>query len=382
MRKATCLLLAVLLCYSYATFAQNRLGPAVDSIRKEATINAIKNKLATPFGTSGLSNFISNINVSSSFKEGVNGKIELHTKVKEGWAAGLSLDQKIGSNDQEALPLSLTGFSPGTTVQLNVQKMFWNPSFNFLSDEQVMQLNEIEKQYARRNNIDDYRQVTLRDIKMNGTDEEKRMALHAFNTASQEPLFVNARAGFTKTSFTYSVDSIRLRPVTDAFITPTFSISLIKVLGSGFNVSGYVSLSYNYSIYYQGGSEYTFNIPFGNTNNYYTSTLTFGKAVKQTANTVTAEYRRNIIIDGASGKSSNIAISPSVNMDIDAKMLGVFLPVYFIKGADENRKMLNNLQGGIRFGYITNTEGNFASFGKGFIAQLIISAPLDFLDVL
>jgi hypothetical protein len=45
--------------------------------------------------------------------------------------------------------------------------------------------------------------------------------------------------------------------------------------------------------------------------------------------------------------------------------------------------LLDSLQGGMRVGYVTNTlSGNFISFNKGFNAQLIVSAPVDFLGVL
>jgi hypothetical protein len=363
--------------------AQNSLSDSDDSIRQEATSNAIKGRLSTPFGAAALSNFVSGIHVSSFFEAGVNGNIELHKQFKAGWTSGLSLDQQIGSTDKKALPLSLTGVSPGTTIQFNLQKMFWHPGFDKLSDEQIRQLNDVEKTYAKRNNIADARTIGLREIRNNGTEAEKEMALDAFNTSFREPFFINAKVGFTKTAFTYSKDSIDLTPITDAYVTPTFTLSLVKVLGSGFNVLGYFALSYNYSVTYLAADALTFNIPFGSTRNYFSRNLSPGKPAKQTDNTISAEFRKNIFFKNANKSASNIAISPSVNYCIDSKLAGIFLPVYFIRGADANGKLLDGLQGGMRFGYITNTlSGNFASFNKGFIAQLIISAPLDFLGVL
>ena len=362
------------------TLAQNRMNASYDTVRQEATSNAIKGKLSTPFGAAALSNFVSGIHVSSFFKEGVNGNIELHKEFKAGLTAGLSLDQKIGSTESKALPLSLSGVSPGTTVQFNLQKMIWHPGFDVLSDDQIQKLNDVENAYAKRNNIADARTVSLREIRNNGTEAEKKMALDAFNTSFQEPIFINAKVGFTKTSLTYTADSVNLKPATDAYISPTVTISLVKVLGSGFNVLGYFALSYNYSVNYLDGNALTFNIPFGNTRNYYSSTLSLGKPAKQTDNTISAEFRKNIFFKNAKGNPSNIAISPSLSYSINSKMAGIFLPVYFIRSADATGKLLDGLQGGMRFGYITNTlSGNFASFNQGFIAQLIISAPLDFL---
>lgn len=363
--------------------AQNHLSASDDSIRQEAASNAVKSKLSSPLGAAALSNFVSAIHVSSFFKAGVNGKIELQRQFKAGWNAGLSLDQKIGTTDTEALPLSITGISPGTTVQLNLQKMIWHPSFDILSDEQIEELNHVETVYAKRNNIADARTVSLRDIRNNGTEEEKKMALETFNTGFKEPFFVNAKVGFTKTSYTYTKDSVNLSPLTESYVTPTFTFSLIKVLGSGFNVSGYFALSYNYCVNYIATTATTFSIPFGNTRNYYSNTISLGKPAKEMDNTITAEFRKNLFFKNGNKNASNIAISPSVNYCIDSKLAAFFLPVYFIRGKDANGKLLDGLQGGMRFGYVTNTlSGNFVSFNKGFNAQLIVSAPLDFLGVL
>jgi len=378
--KCRILIVIIFIGNSFITLAQDS---SLNGITKQAAENSIKSKLASPFGAAALSNFISNISVSSVLKEGVNGKIELRGKFKAGWIGGLSIDQKIGKIGEEAAPLSITGISPGTTVQLNLQKMFWHPSFR-MSDAQVAKLNSAEEAYAKRNNIDDFLTVGLRDISINGLEIEKKMALDAFNTIHfREPVFVNAAIGFTKTSFSYTTDSVNLTQVNNAYVTPTFTISVIKALGSGFKVGGYFAISYNYSESYTAADDITFNIPFGTTSNYYSNTLAFGKPGKQTINTLIVEYRQNIFIKNGNRSVSNIAISPSVNWNIDGKMMGAFLPVYFIRGADDRGKLLDGLQGGMRFGYISSTEkGNAASFSKGFTAQLIISAPLDFLNSL
>lgn len=370
----------ILIANGFIGFTQASLS-GDNAVKEQAAVNNIKSKLSAPFGVSGLSNFISNVSVCSFFREGVNGKLELHGKFKAGWTGGLTIDQKIGKTDEQALPLSLTGISPGTTLQINLQKMLWHPGFNRLSDEEILKMNNAQQAFAKRNNIPDPRTIGLRDISINGTAAEKKMALTAFNDVSfKEPVFINAKLGFTKTSFSYTTDSIDLKEVNDAYVSPTFTISLIKALGSGFNVAGFVALSYNYSENYTAAQDVTFSIPFGSTSNYYTSTLAFGKPAKHTNNSVIAEYRKNIEIKSQNGDVSNLAIAPSVTVNIDGKMLSAFVPVYFIKNSDEHGKLLNNLQGGVRFGYITSTQGKFTSFNKGFLAQVIISAPLDFLD--
>lgn len=341
----------------------------------------------SPFGTSRLSNFFSNVSVSSFFKEGVNGKIELQAKFASKWSAGLSVDQKIGKNDKTATPLSLSGISPGTTVEFNLQKVMWKPDFN-LSREQILSLMQVSEAYAKRNSdsskgtIIDPRSLGLREIYLNGTQEEKRTALAAFSSrTSKQPVLINVRGGFTKTSFSYSTDSVMLTKVANAFITPTFTVSLVKALGRAFDVTGYVALSYNYSETYNAGDDISFSVPFGTTRNFFNSTLAFGKPTKETTNNLTLELRQNVFKKTSEESYMNIAISPSATLDIDRKRLGVFLPIYLIKGSDDKGKEVKGLQGGVRLGYITSTEsGKISSFKNGFIAQLIISQPLDFLD--
>ena len=106
------------------------------------------------------------------------------------------------------------------------------------------------------------------------------MALDAFKNGFKEPFFVNAKVGFTKTSYTYSKDSVNIIPLTESYVTPKFTFSLIKVLSCGFNVWGYFALSYNYSVNYIAATATSFTIPFGNTRNYYSSIVSLRKPAK------------------------------------------------------------------------------------------------------
>lgn len=367
----------------YAVSAQKTLTGSDAEIAKQAANKSIRSQLSSPFGASSLPNFFSNVSLSSFFKEGVNGKIELQGKLNSGLSGGLSIDQKIGKSDTKATPLDLSGISPGTTVEFNLQKMLWHPKFN-LSNKQVSDLNDAVKAYAdRKSDISkgikvDWRSIGLREISLYGTKEEKELAVKAFNTVSfKSPLFINVRAGFTKTSFSYSTDSLTLKENNEIYLTPTLTLSIIKALGQGFSVTGYAALSYNYAESYNAADDITFNIPFGTTANFYTRTLAFGKPGRQVSHNIIGEYRRNLF----TANNTNIAISPSATFSINNNRLSAFLPVYFTRGADDKGKLIDGLKGGIRFGYITSTEsGRVSSFKNGFIAQLIISQPLDFLD--
>jgi len=372
------ILLMLIISFSFikAGYTQNTLTGQNALITENAASNNTRSKLSTPFGVSSLPNLYSNVSVSSFLKEGVNGKIELQAKFNSRWSGGLTIDQKISKGSSQATPLDLSGISPGTTVKFNLQKMFWHPHF-VLADGQIANLDKVNTAYADRKKIPP-RTAGLRDISIDGTEDEKKQALAALSSVSyKEPLFINVELGFTKTSFLYATDSFTLKENKDVFITPTFTFSIVKALGSGFNVTGYAAISYNYTESYNAADALDFNIPFGSSRNSYTSTLAFGRPDKKVSHNVMGEFRQNILKQN----NATIAISPSVTLGINSKKLSIFIPVYFIKGLDENGKITDGLQGGIRFGYITSTErGKVSSFKNGFIAQLIISKPLDFLE--
>jgi hypothetical protein len=357
-------------------YAQKQVRDNMPGIVEKAAANNIRSRLSSPFGASSLPNLHSNVSLSSYFKEGVNGKLELQGKFNSRWSGGITVDQKIGKSDNVATPLSLSGISPGTTIGLNVQKMCWSPTFK-LTDSEVLALNKVTREYEDRKKLP-RNTAGLREISLDGTDEEKKMALDAMNSVSFKlPLIINAEVGFTKTAFAYATDSFTLKENQASFLTPSAKVSLVKAIGSGFKVLGYAALSYSYSESYNAGGGINFMIPFGNTPYYYTGTLTFGEPTKVTNHNLTGEFRRNIFTQN----NTNIAVSPSVTYGLNTDNLAVFLPVYLVRGVDEKGKLLDGLQGGVRFGYITNTKsGQGTSFKDGFIAQLIISQPLNFLD--
>lgn len=375
----------IFLFNAYVGSAQvSPMGDIDSTFEDTMHIKEVRAQAFTPFGLSSISNFFSNISISSFFNEGVNGKIELQGRFNSRWSGGLSIDQKIGKNDKAAIPLALSGISPGTTVAFNVQKITWKPKFDFskLSDQEVAKKDKIQDMYAKRNGIADPRTIGLRDLYINGTNEEKRLALAVFESRHfKQPFLANFKVGFTKTAFSYSTDSATLKTVDNAFITPTVTFSLIKTLGAAFKVTGFIALSYNFSESYNAADDMSFNIPFGTTGNYYTNTLSFGVPTKRTSNNVMLELRQNIYTQFKGGNLMNIAVSPSATLDINNKKFGIFLPVYLIRGSDKDGKLIDGLQGGIRFGYITSTEsGKVSSFKNGISAQLMVSQPLDFIS--
>lgn len=328
----------------------------------------------TAFGSGSISNFISNVSLSSTFNQGQNGKLEL--KYNKKWVTvGISVDQKIGKRTQAATPFDLNGISPGTTVEFNLQKMFWDPvvrtwAFNLFQ--------EAKKTYAARKNITDTRGITVMDIKKDGSAIEKRAVKNIFKM----PVFFNVRYSFTKSEFTYVKDSAGLKELNEAFITPAFTFSAGFPVGASFSFNSFVAFSYNYSINYTASDELTILSPFGSSGNFVSQTVTFGAPFKRTDNRLSAEWRVNVGIKETGEKTLSIGLAPSATLGLTSDRLAVILPIYFINGVTSEGKP-SGLQSGVKLGYLTSLKPGLSnSFKEGFGAQIIITVPFEVLGKL
>lgn len=330
----------------------------------------------TPFGGGSISNLVSNISLSSTLNNGQNGKAELKY-TKNWWTGGISVDQKIGKNDNEATPFDLDGLSPGTTVEFNLQKMFWNPVLTSRSFDAFQNAKRDYVEYMegreRKNHVDP-RTITLQRIVDSGTDEQREMLRHI---TLKQPVFVNIKYAFTKTEFAYTTDSVTLSKTTKDYLTPSFSLVVGLPIRRNGSVNSMVALTYNYSMSYKKADDLTFSVPFGSTNNYTSQTIAFGAPKQKTDNKINVEWRTNLGIKTTDEKTFSLGVAPSTTFGIDSKKVAFYLPVYFINGVTNEGKP-KGLQGGVKFGYVTSMEaGKVSSFKEGFSTQLVISAPFD-----
>ena len=365
MKNTIILFLFILLTSS--VFAQTINDPVSDSakivsLKKANSPQKQKNNFA-PFGGSNLSNVLSNVSLSSTLNTGQNGKVELAYTTKKYWTFGISADQKIGKNDSVATPFDLNGLSNGTTVGFNIQKMFWKPK---MSTKDFSLFIKIKEEYAKTKGVD-ARTVTFNDIKDGGTKEQKKQLKHIY---LKQPFVINVKGSFTKTQFNYATDSVSLAQISNSYITPNASISLIKFITNGF-----LSVNYTYSEYYKASDNVDFYSPFGTSGNYYSQSVIFGEPTKESDNKVNVEFKKSFY---NKNEKMSFAIDPSVLYAINTKKVAVYLPVYFINGLD-NKGKPNGLQGGINFGYLTSTN-QISSFKDGFGAQLIVTLPFDVFE--
>lgn len=320
----------------------------------------------TPFGGAALSNFVSNISVTSVFNEGVNGKVELKYKTKSSLVFGLYADQKVGAGDKQASFVDFTkGISPGTTIGFNFQKIRWAPKP--FSPTERTDLEALFADYARTHpEVTDPRNVGMLDVATHGTEAQKQR-LAQVGYKNDAPVFFNFGISFTKSNFSYSTDSVKLNRIDANYLTPNIKLSV----GFPFkDLTGYFGINYAYSSSYKAADDVGFVSPFGTTANFITQTLAFGKPTKQYDHKISLEARKSF-----GGENPAVAIDPTLIYGFKSKKLALSLPVYFIKARDDNGNPIG-LQGGINIGYVTPTS-SLASFKSGSSFQLILTVPFD-----
>jgi hypothetical protein len=321
----------------------------------------------SPFKTK-LSSYLTNISLTSTFNQGENAEANINytTNADSTFVIGGFVNQKIGKNINEVNPFSFTdGLGSGTTVGLNIKFVLFNArSFH--------RFTEAAKIYADQNKID-YRSVTLNSLQSDynakgvnnyGLTESDIQKLR--KNKYHAPLFLKLKVAFTKTTFSFTKDSITLKKIKKNYLTPDLEFSVGRAMG----IKSYLALSYAYSESYNVADDITFTTPFGSTTNLYSQTLAFGSPDMNTDNKLSAQWSKLL------GDSGRIGISPTLTYGVTSKKVAITLPIYFIKGLTKDGKP-NGLQGGVQLGYITNTNTSWANFKDGFGAQLIIGVPFD-----
>jgi hypothetical protein len=370
LKKALPLLLMYMIATQLMSQENTNKHDSLKSELKEREISNYKFSNFQPFGQGSLSNFISNISLSSAFNEGESGKIDFNYTDKKLLTIGIALNQKLDENSEEAIPIDLGGLSPGTTVEFTLQKLIWDP---VLTEEDFKSFDDVRNEYSKSHIITDPRLITVMDIYSNCSKEElKKLTQIKF----KKPVFINFKYSITKSQFSYATDSFNLAKIEENYITPSFSASVGLPLSKKLLNSDYLSLTYIYSINYKTGDEYDFIRPFGSSNNFYGQTLTFGKPLKKIDNRLSLEWRVNL-----KTKILNLAFAPTGIYGFNSKMAGLSVPIYFINGLDDEKSdKPKPLQGGVRLGYSTGFEGGkMSKFKDGFTAQLIISKPFELI---
>lgn len=341
----------------------------VDTALKHGHQN-IKQTLYSPSDKSTILNPVSNFSISSEFQKGTSGKVDLRLPLdKSEWIQlNISAKQKITEGTTEATPFNIHGISPNSTISIGFQSMFWRPKPSGSAFAEFYQ--EIGKDFLKRHGRPENEINSL----MKGEFDEEALNKLGARTIRQ-PLFFNINFSFSKNTFNYTTDSIKLNNFNENKISTSISASVIKVLSIK-ALQQVISINFNYEDYYKGGDPNNFLMKFGSTTNYISNNIAFGSPKHIFDKLFSLEYKL-----GKTKDSSNVflfGLAPSITYSFEQKNLAFQVPVYFVPNKDEKGNP-KGLTGGISLGYLTSTDGNWSSFNKGFAFELFIGLPFNIL---
>lgn len=269
MKKILTLIVCIIQCnFIYAQVSMKKLNSLnevrgnelVDSIKKLDSLKGIRgneflNSNFSPDGRGGSPNIVSNFSLLSSFEEGAKAEIDLNAFLGSRWPAGIRVEQKIGKGNSMTIPLDLNGMNPGTTVGFHVGRVFWRDQP--MTDSDAARFTRAKNDYIKRFPTEDERLITKdRIIDSFGS--------HYLYLKLSSPLILNIEVLLLKKEFKYSTDSISFEEQSNAFVLPSLSFSITKMLGNQ-KVNGFLSVTYNYSQYYGEGDVWSVLLPFGTT---------------------------------------------------------------------------------------------------------------------
>jgi hypothetical protein len=285
--------------------------------------------------------------------------------VKNVLTMGLSLDQKLSKGDEGATLYDFDkGISPGTTLGANLQYIIWNNKKDSSYSNAFLKV----KSELKASHPEIKTTGMILDTVLKYANEKERKIL--LESRDHNPIFLNLKVAFTKTKFSYTSDSLNLTKQEENKVTPEVSLALAFPT----SVKSYFAIVYTYSESFEAGSTTNFIRQFGTTKNSFTQSLAFGAPSHSVDHKLTGEFRQNF------EKIPNLAIAPSITYGLESEKLAFTLPVYFIKGITSADKP-NGIQGGVNFGYVTQTKDKWSKFKDGFGAQLIVTAPLSLFDI-
>src|ERR1700749_3813308 len=108
-----------------------------------ATTAPLKDAGFDPSGKSALANIISNVSLNSTLNNGADAKLQAAYQFSPTWSANITAQQQLGKTDSSATFYDFSkGISPGTTITLNIQKLFWQPKLTKAGRDALIALSK------------------------------------------------------------------------------------------------------------------------------------------------------------------------------------------------------------------------------------------------
>lgn len=269
----------------------------------------------------------------------------------------LNISTPISKKGQQVKPLTISGLTNNSTVNIGAQKIFWGNGLTHdinlynKAVEEWKQKKRKEANYAYLSDSDKKDlERTLNDFSEDDfTAAEKSHFEKAAGIKWGITYFIGGKLGFEQQDFNYLIDSAKsfqTNELSKTALTATFSLGIINKQG------GTYAVTYAFKMGYQASNSMTFSIPTSS-GAFVQEDLNPTPPSEQISNKVRLEYL-------SGGKSGSIfRINPNLNFEFNQKLMSFEFPLYFLTSDDKK----TNFNGGIYAGYVSDKDFTF-NFNK------------------
>ena len=320
----------ILLLLTSFNYCYSQAGSEIEDPATKARVE--KNVPARTIQSSGHSGFLSyhNFTKLNATNDGTSAEAAINYLSKNAVSFNLHISTPVSSKTQQVKPLTITGITNNTAVNIGVQKICWGNHFTWGGQQAY---NKAIKTVG--GNIMDFNYDSLSDEQKAKFD---KVASINWGTA----IYLVGKAGFEQQDFNYLIDSSISY---DAEEQSKTAIVLSATIGILYN-KGIFALTYTYKNGYHADDPLKYSIPVTR-GAFVEKELSPGPPVHQISNKLRLEF--------LSTGTANFRTNPNINVELNQKYFSFELPVYFLKTDDK----VPSLNGGVYAAYVSDKDFTF-----------------------
>jgi hypothetical protein len=330
--KTQLIILGFLMAFNYC-YSQ----PGTDITDSATKANVKKDKPAQTIQSSGHSGFLSyqSFTKLNATNDGASAEANINYLDKKAVCFNLNISTPVSSKTQQVKPLTITGITNNTAVNIGVQKIWWGNHFKWGGQKAYNKAIE-----SVGGNIMDFTNTDYDNLSKEQKEKFEKIASINWGTA----FYLGGKAGFEQQDFNYFIDS---SVSYDAEEKSKTAVVLSATIGILYN-KGNFALTYTYKDGYLADDPLKYSIPIAR-GGFVEKELSPGPPGHQISNRIRFEF----LSTGGEGK--NFRANPNINIELNQKFFSFELPVYFLKTDDK----APSLNGGIYAGYVSDKDFTF-----------------------
>lgn len=357
MKKISYLLILTGLFFCFTSNAQKENVLFDDSLKKTPFYrNEVEKEIQSSVASVNSDVLTSNssLNFISIFNENTADlQIALMSSKKAHGLFNIGLSQDLSKKSKKVDLLDLNGLKRGTTFSFGWQKGFGIETPETVPIKDLTRYNKLRDEYRKTNPTNKNGQAPTWDDFDKSTKDKIINSGVLDASAFESSWFFTAKFSASLVGFDFIENTNSIEPQKSTLYNKSLAFSLSKFC----NLNTYHALTYSLSSLNKSGNEVkTFLFPVGGNGLLYQQDVTIGIPTKINDSRFNYELRRIIRSKGAS-EIPILGLNPNISALISLEKINIDFPIYFITKNDKN--LFNDLQAGIRAGYISKWDDNF-----------------------